>query len=839
MNEWFSVERPARYTGKEWNSVRKHGAVTSRMAFAFPNTYEIGMSHLGMRLLYDLINREDDLALERVFAPWPDRETQLRKENKRLTTLETGRPLSELDLIGFSLQTEMDFTNILTMLDLSSIPFRAAERDESYPLVIAGGPVAFNPEPIAPFVDLVLTGDAEVSLPALMRMHAELKKSEKDKAEVLRQLETLAGVYAPALHETEIDNDSLLEVLTESSADAPLIPKALAQNLDDHPFPNKMLVPYCDIVHDRVAVEISRGCSRGCRFCQAGVIYMPERHRSAGSVLQSVAGMINSTGYKDVSISALTPNDHPELEGMLSAMMEQFQQESISVSLASLSPSNVDEEMLDKIGGVRKTSLTIAPEAGTQRLRDVINKGITEEQILRTAETAFKLGWRAVKLYFMIGLPTETDEDIRGIAELARKVASLKKGSSVKIGCSYFVPKSHTPFQWVEMCTEEELLRKRSLLREAIGDDRRIKFTSHNLKESLLEAAFSRGDRRLAEVIELAWEKGCRFDGWAEHHKPEAWREAFEETGLDPGLFAHRRLPPFSRLPWSHLGSGVEAGFIRDEYQKALAGVETIRCAPENCAKCRACPPVLLKDKWRDKEKQQVSTFVMPQVTRDRTGEVRKIRLRYSKGPELNFLGHLDLARLVARTFRRAGIAVKTSEGFNPQPRIAFASALPLGQEGRNEYCEALLYFEDNLSELLRRMNAKAPEGLKFTAAVDVESGSKSLSAELAAAEYVIRSNRKAAFDKESLEQFMDHKTLQWVRLHKGKEKRFDIREQVLSLKNDNAWGELRLMLRLGEGIKARPLEVMQAAFKINAEDVVIIRENVYVDRNGKLLPPL
>lgn len=413
--------------------------------------------------------------------------------------------------------------------------------------MLAGGPVAFNPEPLAPFVDAFVIGDGEKILPDLMRKVAELKAAGSSRDKILEELSHLQGVYVPSAYQLMEDEDSGYQVVVTKDGKPANIKKAVINNLDDYPFPEKIIVPNCDIVHDRVAVEISRGCRRGCRFCQAGVIYMPERQRSPQSIVDSLMGMLESTGYSDVSISALTPNDYDNLRELVASLMERFEEEGVAMSFASLSPHNLDKKLLELVKTVRKTGLTIAPEAGTQRMRDVINKGVTEEDILRTAQAAFSLGWKSVKLYFMIGLPTETDEDILGIAELAKKVASLAKGVKVKIGCSNFVPKCHTPFQWVAMDTEESLKRKKDLLLDALKKTGII-FTSHDIEESLLEGVLTNGDRKVAETVYRAWELGCRFDGWSDKLRIDLWKQAFKETEVNEEHYLHRSLLPYSRL---------------------------------------------------------------------------------------------------------------------------------------------------------------------------------------------------------------------------------------------------------------------------------------------------
>lgn len=837
MNEWLSVERPARYAGHEWNIVIKEDGVKSRILLCFPNTYEIGMSHLGLRILYGLVNGEPDLALERVFAPWGDREEFLRSRGETLRSLETRRTFSQFDLVGFTLQTELDFTNILAMLDLGGITLRAEERGEACPLIIAGGPVAFNPEPLAPFMDAVVIGDGERLLPDLMRKVAELKEAGTPRQKILEELSKLEGVYVPAVYDVVVDQDSGFQVVITKEGEAAKIKKAVIENLDDFPFPEKIIVPNCDIVHDRVAIEISRGCRRGCRFCQAGVIYMPERQRSPQQIVDSLLGMLDSTGYSDVSISALTPNDYHNLRELVASLMERFEEEGVAMSFASLSPQNLDKKLLEMVKTVRKTGITIAPEAGTQRMRDVINKGVTEEDILRTAQTAFSLGWKTVKLYFMIGLPTETDEDVLGIAELAKKVASLDRGVKVKIGCSNFVPKCHTPFQWVPMDNEESLKRKKALILDSLKRTS-INFTSHDIEESLLEGVLSNGDRRVGDAIERAWELGCRFDGWSDKLRIDLWKQAFRETGIDEGHYLHRSLLPFARLPWSHIDTGVNIEFLRDEYRKAMKGETTVRCAPANCSICRACPPELLKEKWQKKEFEAPKIEVPPAKLLTR-GETEKFRFCFSKREEIRTLGHLDLAKMVARIFRRSGINVAMSQGFHPQPRISFSLALPLGQIGLNEYFDALLIDPPTEKEIVKLMNAESPRGLEIIDVMKLEDRQASLSAELAAADYYIRRTDGEEFNAEAIESFMALESLEYKRRHKGKIKSFDIRGMVLELQELKSWDELRLRLRLAGGIQAKPTEVIEAVFNIDSNNCEIIRDKLYIERDGQLLPPI
>jgi len=841
FNDIRSVERPGRYIGGEWNSVVKGGSVRCRLLLAFPDAYEIGMSHLGLRILYSLVNGHDDLAAERAFSPWPDMEARMRAKGETLQSLETGRPVAEFDIVGFSLQHELNYTNLLTMLDLAGLPVRSAERGDDTPLVIAGGPAVFNPEPVAPFIDLFLIGDAEEQLPRLMLRHSELKDSGVGKSEILKELSRIPGVYAPSLYETDTDSVSEFEVVKLVKGSRPFIKKAVVEDLDRYPFPAESIVPFCDIVHDRAAIELARGCSRGCRFCQAGVIYMPERHRDPQQAADTVLKMLAATGYGDVGLSSLTPNDYRGLRELVEALIDRLEPEGVSLSLASLSPSGLDKELLELVASVRRTGLTIAPEAGTQRLRDVINKGISEEEILASSRLAFDLGWRLIKLYFMIGLPTETAEDVEEIGELALRVASLGKGVKLNTAVSNFVPKPHTPFQWVRMASKEEFQQKQSDILQVVKKVRRIGVKFHDIDTSLLEGVLSRGDRRVADAVEAAWRLGCRFDGWGDHLSIEHWQRSFERTGIDPAFYLYRELPLDAVLPWSHIDTGVKTGFLKTEYERAMRSEPTPRCSPRNCPECGACPPSMLKRRWRGDERQAVKLSLAK--AEKTSGEPKRWRLRYSKAGTIRLLSHLDMIRLVARIFRRAGVKVALSKGFHPQPRISFGPALPLGVEGRSEYLDAKILSDHEPGELVKRLNDSSPQGLYFDAAEIIDKGEPSLSAAAVAARYRIRRLNGGAFEGSAIEKFMESERVDWPRKHKsGHEKTFDLRQAVLSMETADGGAELLVMLSLDarrQGPQARPPEVVAAAFSLDFNEIEVIREQLFIECNGELISPM
>ena len=838
--ELLSVERPGRYLGGEWNQTVKDGPVGCRLLFAFPDAYEIGMSHLGLRILYSLVNGQEDLAAERVFSPWADMEALMRERGEPLRSLETGREAAQFDLIGFSLQHELNFTNILALIDLAGLPLRSADRDDDAPLLLAGGPVAFNPEPLAPFIDLFLIGDAEEQLPRMMRRLAELKRGGAGKREILAALSSLDGIYAPALYETITNPASGLKIVSPPHGEMPFIRKATIEDLDRHPFPSAIPVPFCDIVHDRAAIELARGCSRGCRFCQAGVIYLPERQRKPQEVADTILTMLAATGYGDVGLSSLTPNDYHGLRELVAGLHGRLGEEGVSLSLASLSPAGIDRGLLELIAGVRKTGLTIAPEAGTQRLRDAINKGICEEEIFDAARVAFELGWRLIKLYFMIGLPTETDDDVAGIAELSKAVSWLKNGVNVTSSVSNFVPKPHTPFQWLPMATREEFSEKQRAILHGVRRNKRIGIKFHNIETSLLEGVLARGDRDVADAIEAAFRSGCRFDGWRDKLQLDLWRRAFDESGIDPDFYIHRELPAESLLPWSHVDCGVKTGFLRAELEAALRSQPRLRCSQRNCPECGACPPSLLRERWAGKHEAMLLDLGS---SAKKSGEQKRWRLRYAKTGVLRLLGHLDLLRLIARIFRRAGIETEMSKGFHPQPRFSFGPALPLGMEGRNEYFEAILLTNLQPDDLLIKLNEACPGDLVFSAAEVIPDGEPTLATAIAAARYRIRFRAGGSFGAQAAEDFMRRESLAWVRKRDGKpDQRFDIRRSVLNMEIEEDGRELLLELGLGkgfEGPQARPSEVASAAFSLDFNEIEVIREHLLMQRDGLISLPL
>lgn len=590
------VQKPARYTGGELNSVVKDkDAVKLRYAFCFPDSYEIGMSHLGMKILYSLVNERGDAWCERVFAPWTDMEEEMRKNDVPLYALESGDPLYCFDLIGFTLQYELSYSNVLNMLDLGGVPLRSRDRQDLLPIVVGGGPCACNPEPLADFFDIFLPGEGEEVTNELIDLLIEHKEKGSTKLEFLREAAKIEGVYIPAFYDISYYDDGTIAAVTAKETAPARVKKRIISDLDSVYYPDKFVVPFIEVVHDRAVAEVFRGCIRGCRFCQAGFIYRPIREKSSDTVNKQAKCLCDSTGYDEVSLCSLSTSDYTEVEQLIPKMFDWALPEKINVALPSLRVDNFSEELMEELKKVRKSGLTFAPEAGTQRLRDAINKNVTEEEVLHTSAQAFRGGWTAVKLYFMMGLPTETLEDIAGIAELAQKVVNefyknpdkpKGKGVTVSISVASFVPKPFTPFQWEPQDTMEQLVQKQKHLMENVHTHK-IQVSWHQSQTSFLEGVFARGDRKLCDVIEAAWKKGCKFDSWDEHFLFDKWMEAFQECGVEPSFYNNRRREFTEILPWDHLDYGIRKEFLIEENQKAHASVTTPNCR-QKCAACGA-----------------------------------------------------------------------------------------------------------------------------------------------------------------------------------------------------------------------------------------------------------
>jgi len=775
------VRKPARYLGGEPGQVRKGwDGVDVRMCLAFPDLYDLGMSHLGTKILYRLLNDHPRILAERAFMPWDDLEAELQTRGLPLVSLESARPLCDFDVVGFSLQFELTYTNLLAMLDLGRIPLRTAARRAADPLVIAGGPCATHPEPLAPFVDAFLVGEAEEELPETLLRIARWRAEGRPREEVLRRLAARGGWYAPSLYDVEEDPATgLLVVGAPRHPDVPArVRRRVVDDLDRFPFPPDSPLAATEAVFDRVSVELARGCTEGCRFCQAGVVYRPVRERDPEAVLTALEAAVDHGGYDQASLSSLSPADYSAIGPLIGEAGRRLHARGVSVAVSSLRAYGLTGDVLDDLRALNTGGLTFAPEAGTQRLRDVISKNVTDEDIDTSAERIFSRGWSRAKLYFMLGLPTEEDDDVLGIVATGRRVRAIghrclgRRPPDVTCSVSSFVPKPHTPFQWAEFGPLERIEHRQALLRRAVRRTR-LKLKTHGRDGSWLEAVTARGDRRLADAIEAAWRRGCRFDGWEGLLRWDDWQAALAEAGVEPER-SLSALPVDARLPWSHIDVGVEPGFLAREWRRSQKGRASPPCGkpagllvhpasveeaaadtrPLVCYQCGlSCDLDALREGRIERlrtlgalrppppraEPPQPPPRGRPRPTpRAQTGERVRYRLRYAKVGRSAWIGHLDLVRELPRVVRRAGFVPWLSRGFRPRPLLTFGPALPLGWPAAAELVDVSLAEAPDADELVRRLATAAPEGLVPLAARRLEPGEARLSRVLAVADYAL-----------------------------------------------------------------------------------------------------
>ena len=805
------VKRPSRYLGREVNAVIKDPrAVSLRVALLFPDLYEVGMSHLGLGLLYGILNSQEHLWAERAYAPAPDLEAELRARRQPLTTLESGTPLSKMDLLGVSLQYELGYTNLLNMLELGGVPLLAADRTAADPVVVGGGPACGNPEPLASFFDAFVLGDGEEVVLELAATVGAWKAAGGSRAQLWEALEELEGVYVPAFFEMEFDESGYLkEVIPRGRRRT--VRKRVLTDLNGVWPSSRALVPFCQIIHDRLNLEISRGCSRGCRYCQAGMIYRPVRERQAASILGWVEEALAATGYEEVSLLSLSAGDYSSLPWLLTGLMDRLAPGRVAISLPSLRADTLTPEMMAQIQRVRRTGLTLAPEAGSERLRQVINKNLTEAGIIASARQAFAAGWQLLKLYFMMGLPGETPADLEAIPALTRQVlqAAPQGRPRLNVSLSTFIPKPHTPFQWE---AQEDLPSGRSRLHEVKDKLRqpRVQLKWNAAASSWLEGVFSRGDRRLGPVLLAAHRRGCRLDAWIEHLRLDAWRDAFQEAGVAPDFYLRARSEE-EVLPWDHLDCVVNREFLAAERARAYQGLQTPDCRQAGCQDCGVCDQE--KITFRLAESAAPPAAPAPMVARGQPQPVW-YRLTYAKLAEARWLSHLEWVSAFYRSLRRSGLPLAFTRGFHPLPRVSLHGALPVGVESLAETLDLELTDTLGACALAETLNRVLPAGFKILTAARLPRRLPAPRYETAV--YQVESE-EPRFAETRASQFLAQEEVLVTRRRPGQERAVDLRGQVARLEVLDP-GHLYLEMRLKEKDNLKVSDALAQIFALDED---------------------
>lgn len=807
------VQMPSRYLGTEIHSTRKDpSTVALNVALGFPDLYEIGSSHFGIQVLYHILNQRKDIIAERVFAPDRDFEALLRRHKIPLMSLESQRPLKHFDLIGISLLYELNYTNVLNMLDLAGLHLSADQRGEDDPFVIAGGPCVCNPEPMAEFFDAMVFGDAEYLIVELAEQWLQWNNSGEKKVDLLRRWSRLEGIYVPRFFKA-VDDSRGYQYLRAEKNVRPSVKRRVVSDLDSAPFPDSPVIPFGRPVHDRLRLEISRGCSRGCRFCQAGMIYRPVRERKPATLLEMARKGLAATGYEDISLLSLSTGDYRCLGPLMEMLMRRCRRDHVAVSLPSLRAGVLTPRLMELIRSVRKTGFTIAPEAGSQRLRDVINKNITYEDVAQTVEDAFAMGWRLIKLYFMIGLPTETDDDLDAIVAMVRDLLRIKgpnghKGH-INVSVTTFIPKSHTPFQWAGQIPLDVSKAKIARLKSAFDAMRTVRFKWQDPGMSLIEGILARGDRRTSEALVNAWKNGCIFDGWTDRFDLSRWMDALTRTRIPIEFYTSRERSLDEPLPWDHMDSRVDSDFLKGQWASAQVGECVTDCRHGECHACGVC------DFEQRLPRIHESCAHVPLAGPDEPDcQFLTYELTYEKVDAARFFGHLEMMRHFGRAMRRAGIEVKYSEGYHPMPKIAFDNPLPLGVESESEIMRITVAAHHGETDLIDRINPFLPSGLQILTCRLKPSGR---AMRTAGQDCYRVSLSGPALDPLQIDAFNRSERWDYTRIrHSGRTQHFDLKTAVVRLTMLDET-TIDIVIRDDCKPKARPADILQSVFKLKA----------------------
>lgn len=809
------IERPSRYLGNEVNIIKKDPEkIKLKFALVFPDLYEIGTSHFGLQILYSILNKKKEICAERVFAPGMDMEEHLRALKVPLVSLETKTPVYDFDIIGFSILYELNYTNILNILDLAGIPFYSSQRDDSYPLIVGGGPCTCNPEPIADFFDIIVVGDGENAILEIADTWLKFKEDQNNgKERLLKLMSDIQGVYIPSFFKPEYDATGIQTLKPKNSNDTK-VTRAIAKNLDTLSFPDAPIVPYGKPVHDRLRLEIARGCTRGCRFCQAGMIYRPVRERSMETLLELSEKALGTTGYEDISLLSLSTGDYECIIPLMQRMMERCEARHIAISLPSLRAGTLTPELMNLIKKVRKTGFTIAPEAGTQRLRKFINKNISEKEIIETVQNSFDLGWQVIKLYFMIGLPSERKEDIQGIVDLVKKLRQIKtkkgKWGKINVGVSTFIPKPHTPFQWEAQLSLDEAKERISWIKSNLNMPG-IKVKWHNPETSILEGLFARGNRKLSRLLVSAHKKGCKFDSWSDRFDFGLWQEACEDTGVDIDYSNVRKRALDEPLPWDHIDTKVSKGFLKEERVRAENLESTGDCRRGDCNGCGVCDFEVIEPRtFKESSKEQPL-----KSEKSENVSYRKLKVSFSKTGTAKYFGHLELVNIMFRAIKRADIDVKYSEGFHPKPKVSFEDPLAIGIESEIENMYIAVSHLIKREEVVQRLNKQLPEGLEILECTDAPS--KAEINRVNGFTYRVCIN-DFDFDESAIQRFKNQEEVVVERLNKkGKINKINLKNVVLNIRLTSK-KEIEFILKPDNGKTVRPYQVLKKIFNFTDE---------------------